>query len=1056
MTPWTIRLERIGILARRLMLGRAACWFLVALVAAGSLAIGIDFALQPEDRVLRSFISLLFVASVGVAFYRLILPVIGLRPSSVEVAYWIERRFPNLGNHLTSAVAFSDCATTSVDHTSRELRQAVVANLENTVRPLPLEDALDSRPFRLSLAMLIVSLVITSIGLLAGGNKLTTGVARLSQPWRNIPWPTLNQLVFQDFPQIVAKGESVRLQVADARGHLPDEVTLIAAQEGIEHGVPKADSLRHYRMRTEDTVATYTLSRLEQTQLFKVQGGDFESPEWIRLEVRVPPKLLSFELKVSPPNYTGQPHFAWSAGSAVIAGSQLQIQGRFDQPITDCRLHWQSAPQAAQSKKIAIIKGRNFAQQPKSDWLAAESFHFWLEVKDAQGNRFHLKPRREVTVIPDTPPSISVLQPVGVVEYVSRQAKIPVEVKVEDDNRVTQLEFAYEVLAEDESVLLEDVLPIPLDQPFDANSDLSDAPGHHVHAQMKFDLADFPVELPMQKIRYRISAVDSAGQLADSQVADVVVLDDVQILQRFGEAQHQLKIDLGDLLRQQQQARQRTLQAIRSVQADKTGLATEQLQAVADLQGQIATALQGGDQAAVLRAQRLMERLQDSRLYVSDLTAELERMVSELDQISKHAIPELSLQLAMSKRWLALNQDRHKTLDSLSELGDAQDWIIQSLQSIVGDFGSLERFQEIRRRTLEFYQAERTVRQQVADFQSQHFSALVDDLDADARQVLEQLVLSQQQQRDAFQNLKRLIQLAKDSSTPTPSTNRLADQADALLAAQPLSGRLESSVQLLQNNQTMRCLTELDAILATAQALLRLFIHEPRQTASGSQNQQLQNAITDFVDRQRRLLQASQTDNSESDWQIIHSQQEQLRTDLNAWSKTWDASAVFQYTIDSAATAMSNAAQAIQQRAAINTIRQPQEQAVEWLEQMDEALTEAVRANDTVGSNMPNSIAADSENASRVRRQDLALVRSLQSNLMKKTQAAIDAGTMDQDTRQRLANTQQQLLEMVQQLMAPQSTSGTDTANPAEDNANKPNASSSVEELDQLLEDILP
>ncbi|MEZ6118678.1 MAG: hypothetical protein R3C28_19225 [Pirellulaceae bacterium] len=450
-----------------------------------------------------------------------------------------------------------------------------------------------------------------------------------------------------------------------------------------------------------------------------------------------------------------------------------------------------------------------------------------------------------------------------------------------------------------------------------------------------------------------------------------------------------------------------------------------------------------------------MERLQDSRLYVADLTAELERMVAELDQISKRAIPELAFQLAMTKRWLALNQDRRKALDSLIELGDAQDSIIQSLQSIVGDFGNLERLQEVRRRTLEFYQAERTIRQQVADFQSQHFSALIEDLDADARQLLEQLVLSQQQQRDAFQNLKRLIQLAKDSS-PTPSTNRLAEQADALLATQPLSGRLESSIQLLQNNQTMRCLTELDAILAAAQALLRLFIHEPQQAAFGSQNQQIQNALTDFVKRQRRLLQASQTESSEPDWQIIHGQQEQLRTDLIAWSKTWDVSAAFQYTINSAASAMSDAAQAIQVRATVNTIRQSQEQAVEWLEQMDEALTAAVRANDTVGSNTPDPIAADNTNASRMRRQDLALVRSLQSNLMKKTQAAIDASTMDQATRQQLANTQQQLLEMVQQLMATPSVSETDATSPAEDNASQPNASSSVEELDQLLEDILP
>ncbi|MEZ6118677.1 MAG: hypothetical protein R3C28_19220 [Pirellulaceae bacterium] len=599
MTPWTIRLERIGILARRLVWGRAACWFLATLVIAASVAIGLDFALQPEGRVLRLFISLLFVVSMGVAFYRLIFPVMGLRPSGIEIAYWIERRFPNLGNQLTSAVAFTDSKTiTTVDHTSRELRQTVVAKTEDAVRQLPMEDALDSRPFRLSLVMLIVSLVISSIGLFAGGNKLSIGVARLSQPWRNIPWPTVNQLVFQELPQIVAKGESVRLLVADARGRLPDEVTLIAAQEDTKRGMPKADSLRQYRMQTDDTVATYTVSGLNHTQLFKVQGGDFESPDWIRLEVRVPPRLLAFELKVSPPNYTGQPHFAWSAGATVLAGSQLEIKGRFDQPVTDCRLHWQSAPEAAQSRKVAIIKGRNFVEQPKSDWIAAESFQFWLEVEDSQGNRFHLKPRREVTVIPDVPPLVSVLRPASAVEYVSRQATTPVEVKVEDDNRVTQLEFAYEVFAEDESVLLEDVLPFRLDQRFDANSDQVDSPGHHVHANMEIDLADFPDELPMHKLRYRISAVDSAGQLADSPVAELVVLDDVQMLQRFGEAQHQLKIDLGDLLRQQQEARQRTLQAIDSVQAENTDHATEQLQAVSEMQGQIAVAMQEGDQAA--------------------------------------------------------------------------------------------------------------------------------------------------------------------------------------------------------------------------------------------------------------------------------------------------------------------------------------------------------------------------------------------------------------------------------------------------------------------------
>src|SRR5205085_2330423 len=101
--------QRVQQVARRVSrLAWLYAWgrFAVALLLVIFAACAVDFFLRAHDPGIRVIVSLAVLALLGWLFSRLVLNNRTSSLSLVQVAQRIERRFPELGERLSSAIAF--------------------------------------------------------------------------------------------------------------------------------------------------------------------------------------------------------------------------------------------------------------------------------------------------------------------------------------------------------------------------------------------------------------------------------------------------------------------------------------------------------------------------------------------------------------------------------------------------------------------------------------------------------------------------------------------------------------------------------------------------------------------------------------------------------------------------------------------------------------------------------------------------------------------------------------------------------------------------------------
>src|SRR3954471_18965356 len=140
--------QRVQQVARRVSrLARLYAWgrFAIALLLVVLVACLVDYFIRAHDPGIRVIVSLAVLALLGWLFARLVLQSRASTLSLVQVAQRIERRFPELGERLSSAIAFLAQGEKDVGAGSVDLRRAVVAQAESVTGDLDFQQAIDAR-----------------------------------------------------------------------------------------------------------------------------------------------------------------------------------------------------------------------------------------------------------------------------------------------------------------------------------------------------------------------------------------------------------------------------------------------------------------------------------------------------------------------------------------------------------------------------------------------------------------------------------------------------------------------------------------------------------------------------------------------------------------------------------------------------------------------------------------------------------------------------------------------------------------------------------------------
>ncbi len=448
--PLQTRVTATSRRASRLLWQYGLCRFIAAAVAIVAAIAALDYLLRWHDPGLRWLVSLVALLGAGLAFYFLARPVFAAHRGLIDVARRIERRFPQLGERLSSSMAFLAQSEDDPTAGSPALRRSVVAEAEALSAGLDFGQALDVGPSRRAAIAAAVVVAAAAVLALANPSAAQLALTRLALPWQEQPWPRRHELEFAKAPTRIAAGDDFEVELLDRRGTLPDVVRI-----ELRHRAPGGTRTETHEMKRLGERMVYRLDNVAHPFDYRAIGGDDDTMGWQELVIVEPPKVVELQIEIQPPTYTGLP--ARDEGRVVKAliGSQMRVKGRLDKPIAKAAGHSESKDFSVPVVTIAP-DGLSFSAGMASavPWKVERSGTFWFDLTDEHGLTFGRDTRVELQALPDLPPALAWESPPDH-SFATPRAIVPVKALVKDDLAIRgiQLRFLRPGASEQEQVL---------------------------------------------------------------------------------------------------------------------------------------------------------------------------------------------------------------------------------------------------------------------------------------------------------------------------------------------------------------------------------------------------------------------------------------------------------------------------------------------------------------------------------------------------------------------------------------------------------------------------
>jgi len=411
----------------------ATCWALVAVSVAAILLAGLDRALGIADFFGRTLLTSAFVA-IGVVIARRWLHVLAdKRVTPLQIAHEVERRHPQLRDVVSSAWDFGVQTGNDPSLGSESLRRAVVLQATTAVDDVDWQRLVPRQALRKSaLALAGVFATIILLGWCLP-QAMGIGLLRLVNPLSAADWPREHDLQFIESPVLLAAGEDLVLQLRDTRGALPATVTMHyrTRRQGRWH------EERQWLTSTTDPLEIHRPNVMQSLQ-YRATGSDHRTMPWQPLEVVVPPHVETLQVTVHPPAYTQLPATTWDNNFPIYAGSDLELDGRTDQPVKQVSLRNKRGSQLAAQ---ISADGHSFRIEPTA-WRITENDTFTLLLTTASGLTACATTNLALEVIADQPPQVRFIEPTSDLTLLPSVA-VPLVIEASDALAIREIGLAY-------------------------------------------------------------------------------------------------------------------------------------------------------------------------------------------------------------------------------------------------------------------------------------------------------------------------------------------------------------------------------------------------------------------------------------------------------------------------------------------------------------------------------------------------------------------------------------------------------------------------------------
>ncbi|MFQ6605114.1 MAG: DUF4175 family protein [Fidelibacterota bacterium] len=909
-----------------------------------------------------------------------------------------------------------------------ELSQLSIGRVEERLATLSPDDLFplsSTRPWKQTVLTL---LIILAGWFIFSGEEGAAAVYRWSHPGRDFPVPTPFVLRNETGDIHLLGGEMATIHIRP-EGQMPDSVWLhLESLDSTGHLILSStgDDSGRYHFQIKDVYNDYTYRAFVPSR-HVWQAWDSVTTAPYHIQVTNRPLIEDFRLTVTPPAYARLEATVYSGNNAnvqALAGSQITVFFRSNRPL-------QSARYRLNDKQMPLTLA---GQSASAQFRLLHPGMFTLHFTDRRGVENRDPIPYHIQIIPDVPPSLTVLAPEKTVDL-GDELLLSLALDIEDDFGFSSLQIGYEVrrpayLNTDPYI---SVLAIPIPDRYQLNQSISTF----------WDLSNLGL-MPEDEVHYHFELYDNDDVngpkkfVSETFVARLPSLADLYTALEEGETD---MMDAGLLSQDAIQALQDGVEELQLELLKSETLDWEKQQAVQSLVNETQTEME--------KLAALSEQLADMRelgekhgLFNSDLLEKLQQLQDLVqDLLSDELLQNLA---AVQEALESMNlEEMQSALEALSQTMDQMENTIDRYLDIFKRIQAEQKLDEVVKRLEKLTEQQQRLDEEISDLTAASESgdyARLEQAEEWNRDELERIADNMTAAADALQDYSPA---AADDMKEMADSPALEGAKANLSQAQSSLGQQNQEAAQSASEQSLENLARLQQQLAalqqqfqqsTGQAMAQEFQHILRNVLSVSKDQEALGNTTRTIPRTSpRLHQLA------SQQQTIRDQLTHIMSSLMELSRqTFAVTPDMGKQVGSAFAAMEDAKQLLAERN-LTPARQRQAAALQGLNEVALALFQTAQ-------NMQSG-ASSASGYEQFMEQMQAMANQQQGINQQGLQLGLGqmSASMEQALMQRLLAQQKQLRKSLQQLRQEMQASGTQSLG---------DLSGIAQEMDQVIRDL--
>jgi len=339
--------------------------------------------------------------------------------NTLFAARTIEQAEPTLQSSLLNLV--------DLQQAERPIREEVRNSMEKraavTLAHIDIEHTVDRRPLMWTSYALLALVVLCCAYALLSPKRITNSLWRAVLPAAQVSAPTQTEIRdVKPGDVVVPLGSRVEV-IVELTGQTPDDVTLLYTTEdrrSLDEPLEMRETeegRREYRCVLTGENGRGVLQSME----YRIVAGDAQSPTF-HISVVQPPSARVTELQYEYPAYMEFDSRTDITGHIdAWEGTKVKLTAEANMPLTTAVIQFADSPDAdnkAEEIPLRIIDGTQLEAEWHLKLRADGSFpkHYRIRCKNKRGDSDPDPTLYNVTIRPDQPPEVALVDPVGDIE----------------------------------------------------------------------------------------------------------------------------------------------------------------------------------------------------------------------------------------------------------------------------------------------------------------------------------------------------------------------------------------------------------------------------------------------------------------------------------------------------------------------------------------------------------------------------------------------------------------------------------------------------------------